>query len=180
MKVLGIMLSVIVFNVRLFFIRVIGCHIKFSPINLISVGATLSTKGKQSLIQVGKKSIVRKNTELSVTHGQIIIGDNCFINRNCMIVAHELIQIDDGTTIGPGTYIYDHDHNKEGNGYISRPVLIGKNVWIGAGCIILKGVHIGDRAIIGAGTTITKNVPKDTLVYSNNDLRTRQLREDNG
>lgn len=175
MKTMRRIISVIVSNIRIFLMKIVGYHIVCSSLSIISLGVTLKTKGKESIIKIGKKTIVRKNTELSVTNGKIIIGNNCFINRNCMVVAHELIKIDDGTTIGPGTYIYDHDHNKEGNGYISKAVLIGKNVWIGSGCIILKGVNIGDRATIGAGTIITKDVPKDTVIYTNNDLVIKKI-----
>lgn len=94
----------------------------------------------------------------------IRVGDKCFINRNCLIAAHEKIDIGNDVTIGPGTYIYDHDHDGK-DGYITKPVKIGNNVWIGAGCIILKGVMIGDNAVIAAGAVVTKNVDADTTIY---------------
>jgi acetyltransferase-like isoleucine patch superfamily enzyme len=64
----------------------------------------------------------------------------------------------------------DHNHGMELEELIrvqkgtSSPITIGKNVWIGAKCIILQGVNIGDGAIIGAGTVITKSVPEHTIV----------------
>ena len=98
-----------------------------------------------------------------------MIGNSCFINRNCMIVAHEKIEIGDGTTIGPNVCIYDHDHDGEG-GYKTKPVIIGKNVWIGAGCILLKGINIGDNAVKGAGTIVTTSIPSETTAYNEQKL----------
>ena len=81
-----------------------------------------------------------------------------------MVICRESISIGDGTTIGPHTCIYDHDHGREeGALYKTAPVTIRKNVWIGAGCIILKGVTIGDNSIIAAGSIVTKDVPADTI-----------------
>ena len=144
--------------------KLCGCKLVFSPITLISHGVTIRTSGKDAKIKIGKKSEVRKNTELAATNGTLEIGNVCFINRNCIINARERIQIGDRTTIGPGVYIYDHDHAEDGE-FVTAPIVIGKNVWIGAGCIILKGVTIGDGSIIAAGTLVTKDVGGDTLRY---------------
>lgn len=147
--------------------RLLGNKVHFSPLTLVSVGASLQTYDNGE-IKVGKKSAIRANTELSATHGQILIGDSCFINRNCMIVAHEKIVIGSGVTIGPNVNIYDHDHDGAG-GYISVPIVIENNVWIGAGSILLKGVRIGENSIIGAGTIVTDSIPSNTIAY--NDMK---------
>ena len=148
---------------RLILLRLIGNRIHFSPVTLISLGVKLYTYGN-GIIKIGKKVAVRGNTELSTTNGQIIVESGCFINRNCMIVAHDKIEIGERTTIGPNVCIYDHDHDGNG-GYKTSPVLIGKNVWIGAGCIILKGVSIGDNTIIGAGSIVTNNIGEGKTLY---------------
>ena len=49
----------------------------------------------------------------------------------------------------------------------TAPVIIGKNVWIGGGTIILPGVTIGDNTVIGAGSVVTKDIPADTIAYGN-------------
>ena len=158
-------LRVIPSNIGLMLRKAIGVRVLASPVSLISMKATLKTQGAKSYISLGYKSAVRSNTEISASGGgSVIMGDRCFVNRNCLIVAHEQITIGTGTTIGPGCYIYDHDHDGKG-GFVTKPVHIGKNVWIGAGCIILKGVNIGDGAIIGGGSLVTKNVAPDTLLY---------------
>lgn len=150
-------------NVRLFFKRLVGARIKSAFMTLVGGGVEIVT-AKGGTVYIGKKSGIRRNTALSATGGEIRLGNKVFINRGCVIAAHESITIGDGTTIGPGTYIYDHDHDGEG-GYITKPVTIGKNVWIGAGCIILKGVTIGDGAVIGAGTLVTKDVQDGSTRY---------------
>ena len=144
--------------------RLLGNSVQFAPVTLVSLGASLKTYDGGA-IRIGRKAAVRKNAEIAATKGQIMIGNSCFINRNCMIVAHEKIEIGDGTTIGPNVCIYDHDHDGNG-GYRSSPVLIGKNVWIGAGCILLKGISIGDNVVIGAGTIVTNSIPSETIAYN--------------
>jgi len=91
-----------------------------------------------------------------------------------MIVAHERIEIGDGTTIGPNVCIYDHDHDGDG-GYKTKSVIIGKNVWIGAGCILLKGISIGDNAVIGAGTVLTHSVKCNETVYQKRETKAIHL-----
>ena len=143
--------------------RLIGNKVYFSPLTIVSLGAKLKTYEKGE-IKVGKLSAVNANTEICATHGYIEIGNRCFINRNCMIVAHEKITIGDGTTIGPNVCIYDHDHDGQGS-YLSKSIVIGKNVWIGSGCVLLKGICVGDNTIIGAGSVITKSLPSNSIVY---------------
>ena len=137
--------------------RLHGNKLQFTLFTLVSPGAHLKTYDGGT-IKIGKKTAVRANAELSATKGHIEVGNGCFINRNCMIIAHEKIEIGDGTTIGPNVCIYDHDHDGNGS-YINDPIQIGKNVWIGAGSIILKGVAIGSNSIIGAGSLVVKDVP---------------------
>ncbi|MDO4549268.1 MAG: sugar O-acetyltransferase [Clostridia bacterium] len=96
-----------------------------------------------------------------------VIGHNVFINSNCTFMDRGGITIGDGAYIGPNVQIttLNHDHNPEKR-YITycRPVIIGKNVWIGMGATILPGVTIGDGAIVAAGAVVTKDVPPMTTV----------------
>lgn len=103
---------------------------------------------------------------IAVRKGALVeFGENVFINRNCMIVAHKMIHIGSVTQIGPHVCIYDHDHDILNRGAtISSPINIGDNVWIGAGSLIFKGVSIGNNAIIGGGTVVTKDVPENCIL----------------
>lgn len=79
-----------------------------------------------------------------------------------MIVSHKLIEIENNVTIGPGTVIYDHDHNGKG-GFNSDSVKIESGVWIGANVVILKGVTIGANSVIAAGSVVNKDISPNTL-----------------
>lgn len=162
MSVFGNGVMVLTSDLGLIIRKVVGCRIGFDAISLVSLRATIKTK-KGGKVCLGRKTAISPNTEISATEGVVSLGNNCFVNRNCMIVAHEKIIIGDGTTIGPGVYIYDHDHDGKG-GFISLPITIEKNVWIGAGTIILKGTHIEEGAVIAAGSIVSGHVCKDTLL----------------
>lgn len=172
MRVLKNCLSVIASDIFLILRKIFGCKVLFKRISIVSPYALIKTKGKKSVLKIGYRSAIRSNTEISVTDGIIDIGDKCFINRNCMIVAHEKIIIGNNTTIGPNCCIYDHDHNfrKEVDGeFTTGAVIIGNNVWIGAGVIILKGSLIGDNCVIGAGAIIKGIIAENTIVIPDRD-----------
>ncbi len=155
--------------------KVIGCRVRFKPISIVSPLAALKTSQKGE-IYFDSKAAIRAGTEISATHGRVQIGKNCFVNRDCVIASHEAICLKDNVTIGPGTYIYDHDHDGNG-GFITNKIVIEENVWIGAGCIILKGVTIGKGAIVAAGTLVTKDVQPNTIIYQKreNCIRERKV-----
>ena len=94
----------------------------------------------------------------------IRLGDGVFLNFNCVILDVVEVAIGERTQIGPAVQIVAADHPRAAAGRaagreLGRPVRIGRNVWIGAGAIILPGVTIGDDALIGAGSVVTRDVP---------------------
>ncbi len=100
----------------------------------------------------------------------IKIGKNVFINACCRFQDQGGIEIGDGSLIGHNTTIatLNHDFNPAKRQNLTpRPVKIGKNVWIGSDCTILPGVEIGDGAIIGAGSVVTKSIPANTIAVGN-------------
>ncbi|MFA7439990.1 MAG: sugar O-acetyltransferase [Sphingomonadaceae bacterium] len=102
----------------------------------------------------------------------IFIGDDVFINFNCIILDGTRISIGNKTQIGPNVQILaaDHPRNPAQRAEMlefARPVTIGANVWIGGGAILLPGVTIGDDALIGAGSIVTRDVPAGVTVVGN-------------
>lgn len=102
----------------------------------------------------------------------ISLGDRVFLNFNGVILDVVPVTIGDGTQIGPGVQIYAADHPRDPTARRSglefgHPVRIGRNVWIGGGAIILPGVTIGDDAVIGAGSVVTRDVPAGATVAGN-------------
>jgi maltose O-acetyltransferase len=102
----------------------------------------------------------------------IRLGDEVFLNFNCVILDVVEVTIGDRTQIGPAVQIYAADHprdakrRREGLEF-GRPVRIGRDVWIGGGAIILPGVTIGDGATIGAGSVVTRHVKAGDQVAGN-------------
>ena len=100
----------------------------------------------------------------------IKIGKNVFINACCRFQDQGGIEIGDGSLIGHNTTIatLNHDFNPlKRQNLTPSSVKIGKNVWIGSDCTILPGVEIGDGAIIGAGSVVTKSIPQNVIAVGN-------------
>ncbi len=92
----------------------------------------------------------------------ITLGENVFINAGCMFQDQGGITIGDNCLIGHRVVLatLNHDLNPaERASLCPAPIQIGKNVWIGAGAIVLPSVIIGEGAVIGAGAVVTKDVP---------------------
>ncbi|WP_206603394.1 DapH/DapD/GlmU-related protein [Bifidobacterium catulorum] len=111
------------------------------------------------------------------------MGSNVYINFNCTLVDDVQITIGDGTMIAPNVTIVAESHpvspklRAEGYG-CNKPVHIGRNVWIASHVIILPGVHIGDNAIIGAGSIVTKDVPANVIAMRSPAKVAREITPD--
>ncbi len=100
----------------------------------------------------------------------INIGKGVFINAGCRFQDQGGITIGDGALIGHNVVIatLNHAFEPENRGdMIPSPVVIGKKVWIGSNSTILPGVTIGDNAIIGAGSVVTKDIPANMIAVGN-------------
>ncbi|WP_375458486.1 sugar O-acetyltransferase [uncultured Enterovirga sp.] len=102
----------------------------------------------------------------------IRLGRDAFLNFSCVILDVVEVEIGEGTQIGPAVQIYAADHPRDPETRRSglefgRPVRIGRHCWIGGGAIILPGVTIGDDAVIGAGSVVTRDVPAGATVVGN-------------
>ena len=102
----------------------------------------------------------------------ITLGRGVFLNFNCCILDVVQVTIGDMTQIGPGVQIMTADHPRDPAQRrqmleVGRPLAIGANVWIGGGAQILPGVTIGDDAIVGAGSVVTRDVPAGGTVVGN-------------
>ena len=101
----------------------------------------------------------------------IELGERVFFNFNCVVLDVCRIRIGDFTLFGPAVQIYTPLHplnaeqrRKEEYG---KPIDIGSDVWVGGGAIILPGVVIGSRSVIGAGSVVTRDVPEGVLAAGN-------------
>jgi acetyltransferase-like isoleucine patch superfamily enzyme len=103
-------------------------------------------------------------------YGHVTIGDNVFFNRGCYVAVHEALTIGDNCLFGEHVSIHDENHNLGrgcdpigSRGFTTAPIVIGKNVWVGAKATILQGVHIGDNAVIGANAVVTRDIPPNAI-----------------
>lgn len=96
----------------------------------------------------------------------ISVGKNVFINSCCNFQDQGGITIGDGSQIGHKVTLATLNHGmapQDRGTLYPAPIVIGKNVWIGAAVTILPGVTIGDNSIIGAGSVVTKDVPSNSV-----------------
>lgn len=148
---------------------------------------------KKPSLAVGNKCILLNDNIFESSEGFISIGNNTFINSGTKIISRSTISIGDNVTIAWGCMIYDHDShsidyrerindqhqqlqdwqkgnfiaNKNWDTVNSKPIVIGNNVWLGFDVVVLKGVTIGDGAIIGARSVVTRDIPAWSIAVGN-------------
>ena len=102
-------------------------------------------------------------------HGTgIILGQNVFMNYDCIMLDGGYIRIGKHTLIGPHCQFYTPQHPMD---YVERreeketayPITIGEDCWLGGNVVVCPGVTIGNRCIIAAGSVVTKDIPDDSL-----------------
>lgn len=117
---------------------------------------------------VGKHCNIEKGADIGIG---CIIGDRTGIGVNSLIGAGTIFK--GNSMMGPEVHIYtsNHRYDEEKHRFEgdteTRPVIIGSNTWVGYGAIILPGVRIGNNAIIGAGSVVTKDVPPGVMAAGN-------------
>lgn len=113
----------------------------------------------------------------------IKVGNQVFFNFNCVILDVVPVVFGDRVLVGPNVQFYPATHplDAKTRGELweyGTEIHIGSDVWIGGGSIICPGVKIGDRAVIAAGTVVTKDVAPDTLVGGNPARIIKELTQD--
>jgi acetyltransferase-like isoleucine patch superfamily enzyme len=118
-------------------------------------------------------------------NAEFIVGDRVSLNYRNIVSAIQSVRIGDDTLIAGDVAIFDNTNHPvspsrrlAGAGVSPSevaPVVIGRNVWIGIGCIVMRGVTIGDNSVVAAGSVVTKSVPANTLVAGNPAVPIRQL-----
>jgi len=152
--------------------------------------------GKQNrrYVSIGEKCLINANFVFETPEGEVSIGNNVHLGGVHFICRSKII-IEDDVTMAWGINIYDHnshsvywEHRKndnqqcyddyfkhDGNNIVNKdwshvhtkPIIIKSKVWIGFNVIILKGVTIGEGAVIGAGSVVTRDIPAWTVAAGN-------------
>lgn len=113
----------------------------------------------------------------------IFVGKNFFANYHCTILDVARVEIGDNVFLGPNVSIYTAGHpihpDSRNSAYeYGLPVRVGNNVWIGGNTAVLPGVTIGDGAVIGAGSVVTRDVPAGVIAAGNPCRVLRQITEE--
>ncbi len=131
----------------------------------ISVGRScvFLSRPTSNLIGINRPCIISALTR----EANLVIGERCGFSGTVIGCFKEII-IEDNVRIGANTLITDGDwHEDDPRSGNPRPIRIGKNVWLGEGVKVLKGVSIGENSVIGAGSVVTKNIPSNVIAAGN-------------
>ena len=124
-----------------------------------------------------------KTTFYIINRAKVVIGENCGISNSTICAAKGII-IGNRSIIGGNCCLYDTDfhsidyrerQNKPDVGIKTAPICIGEDVFIGANSMLLKGITIGDRSIVAAGSVVTRDIPADQLWGGNPAKKIRDL-----
>lgn len=155
-------------------------------------------------LRIGDQCVIGCTVVLEREIGQILIGDRTYISGGTTIVSALDIQIGSDVLVAWGVTIIDHDAHSvcwadrandvldwqvgwQADGYngVARqknwsvvpmaPIVIGDKVWIGFNSIVLKGVHIGEGAVVAAGSVVTQDIPPYCIVAGNPAKILREL-----
>ncbi|WP_304598351.1 sugar O-acetyltransferase [Pelagibaculum spongiae] len=149
------------------------CQKKMQLFNLVDItdSAMVKQNMRELVPNMAKNALI--NQPFYCSYGiHLLIGEESFINFNCTILDNAWVTIGSRCMLGPNVQIYtaahDLDSELRAQGIEKAlPVTIEDDVWIGGGAIILPGVKIGKRSVIGAGAVITKDIPADSRAVGN-------------
>ena len=138
---------------------------------------------KNSHLYVGDR--VQSDGRLSIIldqNSKLILNKYVYFNEDCMISVKSEVNIGSNCKFGPGVKIFDNNHLFTRESGVSgkcssAPIMIGENTWIGANCVILKGVTIGRNCVIGAGCVIRENIPDYSIVTLEHNLKIREMKD---
>lgn len=153
--------------IKLFFFKLLyRKRISFYGIPKMNTSFKIAIKKFSKLI-LGRNFRSRNNVSFRVyDKGTVQVGSNCFFNDGCSVNCRKKIVFGDYIVCGQNVQFFDHDHDYRNNmdAFVTSEIEIGNHVWIGANAVILKGVKIGEYAVIAAGTVVTKDVPSHTIL----------------
>ena len=138
--------------------------------------------GNLSRLHLSEGVTLENGAYLKAHGGSVVLGKRVFVGMRSIIQGKGRVNIGDWTMLGPNVQIYSSDHifsQGEGpyrdRGEIASEVVIGRNVWIGANCIVCKGAKIGEDAVIAAGAVIKGDI-KSGWLYAGEGLIAKAIR----
>jgi acetyltransferase-like isoleucine patch superfamily enzyme len=128
----------------------------------------IAAKGR---VDFGRFVWIGDETKIRCHEGRVEIGDKTVMGQECTISAYQHVRIGRQCVIADRAMFIDFDHGVveverpiRKQGIYKRDVIVGSNVWIGYGACVLRGVSVGDNAIVGTNSVVTKDVPANAVV----------------
>jgi acetyltransferase-like isoleucine patch superfamily enzyme len=177
-------------------------RIQISPTTILLDSTRFQMRPKGGLVTIGADAMVGCNFIFESEQGEISVGARTYIGPSTNLISRTKISIGDDVTIAWGCYVYDHDSHsldwrerakdiaqqnesfRKGEDFItskdwtvvkSKPVVIANKVWLGFDVAILKGVTIGEGAVVAAKSVVTKDVAPWTVVAGNPAIEVKKL-----
>jgi acetyltransferase-like isoleucine patch superfamily enzyme len=127
--------------------------------------------GKDAKLYLGRWSWIGHGTKIRAHEGEVHIGAKSVLGQECTISSFQHVSIGRECIVADRVMLIDFDHGVveverpvREQGIYKRDVRVGHNVWMGYGACVLRGVTVGDNAIVGTSTVITKDVPDNAVV----------------
>ncbi|HWY17607.1 MAG TPA: acyltransferase [Solirubrobacteraceae bacterium] len=127
--------------------------------------------GRNATLRIGRWAWIGNDTKIRVHEGEVSIGAKTVMGQECTISAYQRVEIGRESILADRVMLIDFDHGVVEverpirlQGIYKRDVHVGHNVWIGYGACILRGVTVGDNAILGTSAVVTKDVPENAVV----------------
>jgi len=127
--------------------------------------------GRSGRLDFGRFVWIGDGTKIRCHEGQVEIGSKTVMGQECTISAYQRVRIGEQCVIADRAMFIDFDHGVveverpiRVQGIYKRDVVVGSNVWIGYGACVLRGVSVGDNAIVGTNSVVTKDVPANAVV----------------
>jgi acetyltransferase-like isoleucine patch superfamily enzyme len=152
------------------FLTTYGRRLKLDGLAFIGPGVVLQI-GKNARVELGRWSWLGHGTKIRCHEGVVSIGAKTVMGQECTISAFQHVSIGRECVIADRVMLIDFDHGMVEverpirlQGIYKRDTRVGNNVWIGYGACILRGVTVGDNAVIGTNAVVTKDVPANAVV----------------
>jgi acetyltransferase-like isoleucine patch superfamily enzyme len=152
------------------FLSTYGRRLKLDGLCFIGPRVTIQI-GKTARVELGRWSWLGHRTKIRCHEGVVSIGAKTVLGQECTISAFQHVSIGRECVIADRVMLIDFDHGMveverpiREQGIYKRDTRIGNNVWIGYGACVLRGVTVGDNAVIGTCAVVTKDVPDNAVV----------------
>jgi putative colanic acid biosynthesis acetyltransferase WcaF len=124
--------------------------------------------------RVGERVLIRHRVRI-LWPWKLSIGDNSWIGEGAWLLNLEPIGIGANVCVSQEAFLCTggHDHRSEDFRYRNAPIVVGDGAWIGARAVVLPGVTVGVRSVVGATTTVTRDVPPDSTSLNSARSQTR-------